>query len=117
MFYHEKENEMGTSIKNYGSISNAQVEYQGQTRTLKEWTVLLNLDYTTVRMRYTRGKTGAELFHATSVKPHEKLKFKSMPAILQLLDVGTRLKLVEMTDGDNDRMYALIAKAVHEYLN
>jgi len=108
---------MGTTIKNYGEISTAEIEYQGQTHTIKEWTVLLGLDYTTVRMRYTRGKRGAELFHPTKVKSARKLKFKSMPAILQLLDTDTRLALVNMADGNNDRMYEIIAQAVKEYLN
>lgn len=46
-------------------LANDLIEYDGSTKTLKEWCYLLDLEYSTVRMRRTRGMEPPELFAGT----------------------------------------------------
>jgi hypothetical protein len=111
---------MSSSIRNYASISKATIEHQGRTHTLKEWTQILDLDYVVVRMRYTRGKRGADLLHPTPSKASTKMKekdYKTLPSIIHVFDVDTRLALLHESDSDKMRMYDIINKAVKTYLN
>jgi hypothetical protein len=49
------------TIENYGSISNAVVEVDGVSRTLKEWAQYHQIPYKTVAMRYKRGHRDPKL--------------------------------------------------------
>ncbi len=47
----------------YRAIANVEIEHDGQSRTLKDWARVLNIPYSSVRMRYKRGRrTFNELF-------------------------------------------------------
>lgn len=52
-----------------GKIASAPITYKGETKLLRAWVDELNLNYTTVRMRYTRGVRGAKLFAPTKTTP------------------------------------------------
>jgi hypothetical protein len=52
-------------IKFGAFIASAPIEHDGKTNTLKEWCYLYDLDYSVVRMRYTRGMRGEDLFAKT----------------------------------------------------
>jgi hypothetical protein len=111
---------MGNTIATYGNIANQEITHNGETRKLKDWSLLLDLDYTTVRMRYTRGKRGVELLHPTRTKASDKLRekdFKQLPSIIYTLDVDTRLALMTESDGDRDKMYDIISLALKKHLN
>lgn len=40
----------------YRAIANVEIEHEGQTRTLQDWARVLNVPYSSVRMRYKRGR-------------------------------------------------------------
>jgi hypothetical protein len=51
--------------RRYAELSMTDYEWNGTTRTLKEWAEITGIDYPTIRMRYVRGKRGDELFTPT----------------------------------------------------
>jgi hypothetical protein len=59
---------MLANYKPNSHIATTLIEYEGKALLLKDWCYLLDLDYTTVRMRYTRGMEVPELFAPTPRK-------------------------------------------------
>jgi hypothetical protein len=49
-------------LKPVVTLSGVIVDHDGRSMTLKEWARFLNIPYATLRMRYTRGKRGDDLF-------------------------------------------------------
>lgn len=124
---------MAVNLKNYGKYSRALITHDGQERTLLDWCRLLNLDYSTVRMRFVRGKTGDDLFHATTTGFYERTSSgaqrdpntlskkqqelaKTPPAIFYNLSPETREKLIRYTGGEREAITRTIVVAVERYL-
>ena len=49
-------------LKPIKSLSGEVISHDGHSMTLKEWAKFLQIPYATLRMRYTRGKRGDDLF-------------------------------------------------------
>jgi len=59
-------------LKPVKSLSTTAVEHDGYRYTLREWAEFLSIPYATLRMRYTRGLRGDELFK--QVQPYHRAK-------------------------------------------
>lgn len=125
---------MVTTVRNYGSSAHAQVEYRGQTKSLVEWAKSLNLDYSVIRMRYKRGKTGDDLFHPTpasflqknhngtwrdATKPSLKDKriANTPPAVFYELSPEVRVEVLRHCNGGRDDVTRLIDIALRHYFD
>ena len=102
---------MVSRIQTYGTIAHAEVEHNGITRTIKEWSDLLDIDYATLRMRYKRGTRGSDLFH----KPHAKNVAHSTE-VLQALSPELKLQLVAQADKMELDPVILLNQMVEHYL-
>lgn len=102
---------MSGTVQTYGTIAHAEVEHNGITRTLVEWAELLDIDYDTLRMRYKRGKTGADLLY----KPHVRKVAHSME-VLQALNPELKLQLVAQADKMELDPVTLLNQMVEHYL-
>jgi hypothetical protein len=58
--------------------SSANIAYNGETRTLVEWSEILDLNYRALVERHGRGETGARLFRP--VRPRKKQLLSQAPA-------------------------------------
>jgi hypothetical protein len=108
-----------TTIKDYGTIAHASIEHNGETRPLKEWATHLDLDYSVLRMRYKRGKRGAELFHAT---PNGRFKtsmlsVNTLPSFYYTLPHNLKVRLMAESDGDKEKMQRLMELALKVFFN
>lgn len=125
---------MVTTVRNYGSSAHAQIDYRGQTKSLVEWAKCLNLDYSVVRMRFKRGKTGDDLFHATPStfydkhhngtwrdankisKQHQRM-MNTPPAIFYELSPEVRVEVLRRCNGGREDITRLIEVALREHFD
>ena len=103
---------MSSTIQNYGTIARAEVEHNGTTRTLREWSEILDIDYATLRMRYTRGTRGDDLFY----KPFFKNKITHSVDVLHTLNQDLRLRLIQQADKMEIDPVELLNQMVEHYL-
>lgn len=113
---------MTVTIDNHKKNFVKPVLYKGETRTLGEWAQHLDLDYSVVRMRFIRGKTGDALFHKTKNKFNDrqangKPKHPDYPSIFQTLDWQTRADLLSASEGKPNKMKKIIQAAIRYYLD
>lgn len=59
-------------VQNNNRRNNHRITYKGETHTLKEWSEILNMKYTTLCMRITKYKWTAEKAFNTPIKGKEK---------------------------------------------
>lgn len=55
---------MTSTVRTYRCIADQLVEHKNLTKTLREWADILGIKYSVIKMRYTRGLRGDDLFHA-----------------------------------------------------
>lgn len=108
-----------TTTANYGTVAYALVEHNDEVKTLKEWATELDLDYSVLRMRYKRGKLGAELFHQTPKGRFKtpKLNPNTFPNFYYTLPHDIKVRLMHESDGDKDRMQLLLESAFKVFFN
>lgn len=82
-------------------IANVVITYMGETKSLMKWCEDLNLNYVTVRVRYSRGTRVPELFRETTTT-NEKSSPKYLEKALrpevykELLEVAGMLQTTPM---------------------
>ncbi len=100
------------TIKTHNILATTELTHNGTTKTLKEWSDILNIPYATMRMRYTRGVRGDDLFHRPV---HRMLSHYDR---LKLLDPDLKLRLIahaeELSIDPMELMHTLIERGLQK---
>ena len=112
---------MGVTTKNYGSAANTEITHDGKTQSLKAWCKYLDLDYSTVRMRQSRGKTAQDdLFHPTPKgynSYHDQDRTSTtMPSFFYSLPHDIKVRMMEESQMDRFKMVKILEIALRHYL-